>query len=255
MKKRIHKVGMVILTLAAAMFCGCGKRNADAEKWAGNAVITDTEAADTEQNIVTEATDEKTLESSETETEEFNLKEQIEQEIQKNTPEITESYAETAEYPALAEFLTSYFEIPEEYQAESRYYYNYADLNEDGTREILALVVGDYTTGSSGDTILLLEETEDTFSVKDIFYMVRTPVIISDNMTNGWHDLIFPVYGGGIEVGYSICHYSEEGTYLSEGNEFMEDLDESISGHQILSNNLINDMDKGTYLSLAPATE
>lgn len=260
MKKRIHKAEVLFATLAAAMLCGCGKNDAGAAEKTDDSIIAateiehvDTQSDDAEQNTIIEPENREETENAGTE--ELSFKEQIEQEIQKNTPEITVSYAETVEYPALAEFLISYFEIPEEYQTESRYYYNYTDLNEDGTKEIIALVVGDYTTGSGGDTILLIEGEEDNFSVTEAFYMVRTPVIISDNITNGWHDLIFPVYGSGIEAGYTICHHSETETYMSESNEFVEDLDESISGHQILSNNLIDDMDKGTYLSLAPTAE
>ncbi len=265
MRKGIHKAELILAILTAAAFCGCGKSNtntsAKTDSIGATETVTDSENtsagmsdATYEENTAAEAT---TSENNQTEEETFeeSLKEQIEQEIQKNTPQITTSYAETEEYPELAEFLISYFGIPEEYLAESRYYYNYVDLNEDGTEEILALVVGEYTTGSGGDTVLLIEKDAENFVVSDAFYMVRTPVIVSDNMTNGWHDLIFPVYGGGNDIGYSICHYSEDGTYMSESNEFVEDLDDSISGHQILSNNLIDDKDKGTYLSLAPEAE
>lgn len=265
MRKGIHKAEFILVVMAAAAFCGCGKSdtktlaeadNIEATEVAvnGETDSTGTPSASSEQNASADSTTQKDK-NTETETFEDSIKEQIEMEIKKNTPEITIDYAEKTEYPELAEFLISYFEIPEEYLAESRYYYNYVDLNEDGTEEILALVVGEYTTASGGDTILLIEKEAERFSVADAFYMVRTPVVISDNMTNGWHDLIFPVYGGGNDIGYSICHYSETGTYMSENNEFVEELDETISGHQILSNNLIDDMDKGAYLSLAPEVE
>ena len=269
MKKGIHKAEIILMTLMAAMLCGCGKTNTDTTKVIDNSGIDGTEALEQEKleyastepvDVAEGASSTETLDKmeteakdTETETEELSLKEQIEQEVENHTPEITVTYAETGEYPALAEFLISYFDIPEEYQAESRYYYNYVDLNEDGTNEILALVVGEYTTDSGGDTILLIEDGTEEFSVTEAFCMVRTPVLISDNLTNGWHDLIFPVYGGGNEAGYSICHYSETGSYLSESNEFVEKLDNTFSGHQMLSNNLIDDMDKGTYLTLAPA--
>lgn len=269
MKKRIHKAEIILITLTAAMLCGCGKTNTDTTERNDASGIAGTEALEQEKleyastepaDVAEDASSTETLDKmeteakdTETENEELSLKEQIEQEVEYYTQEITVTYAETAEYPALAEFLISYFEIPQEYQAESRYYYNYVDLNEDGINEILALVVGDYTTGSGGDTVLLIEDRAEGFSVAEAFYMVRTPVLISDNITNGWHDLIFPVYGGGNEAGYSICHYSETGTYMSEANEFVEELDNTISGQQILSNNLIDDMDKGTYLTLVPA--
>lgn len=85
--------------------------------------------------------------------------------------------------------------------------------------------------------------------VLDAFAQIRTPVTISDNMTNGWHDIIFDVYGKGVEDGYLICHYNPEGGYQTEDNAFMTEL-EPVSGTQILSNNLIDDMDKGNYFTL-----
>ena len=50
------------------------------------------------------------------------------------------------EYPELAAFLTEYYQIPEEECKETRYYYNYTDLNEDGTDEIVAVTIGDTTS-------------------------------------------------------------------------------------------------------------
>lgn len=228
MRKGIYRVIGLQILLCIGILSGCGKKQSVTEDGTTE-VIEDTEE---------------------------DLLDLIEMEIEEKTPKLTAIYAETAEYPALAQFLIDYYQMPEEYQPESRYYYNYVDLNEDGVQEILAIVVGDYTTESAGDTALLLVPTEVSFEVLETFPMIRTPVLISDNMTNGWHDLIFSVYGGGVDPGYLIYRYSE-GIYVNEENEFLESLDDSISGQQILSNNLIDDLDKGTYLTLAPepATE
>lgn len=171
-----------------------------------------------------------------------------------DVPVVTSEFAETKEYPELAAFLISYYQIPEEYVSETRYYYNYVDLDDDGVQEIFALVVGEYTQVPFGDPALILSvEAEGTFGVIESFEGVRTPVTIAEHTTNGWHDIIYREYGRGAEDGYRICRYNIEGGYQTELSEVVSEK-EPQSGNEILSNNLIDDMDKGNYLTLAPGT-
>lgn len=164
-------------------------------------------------------------------------------------------YAEKEEYPELAAFLISYYQIPQEYLSETRYYYNYIDLDDDGTDEIFAFVVGEYTEVPFGDPALILQKDEaGGFTVLEAFEGVHTPITISKNTMNGWHDIIYNEYGRGAEDGYRICHYNLDGGYQTEINELLEDMPMQ-DGTQILSNNLIDDMDKGNYLTLAPCPE
>lgn len=168
-----------------------------------------------------------------------------------NAPTIIEIYAEETEYLELAEFLAEYYQIPEEYQNETRYYYNYVDFNDDGTEEIFAVVIGAYTEVSFGDPAMILSREGEVFSVIESFEGIHTPVIISDNLTNGWHDIIYQEYGPGIEYGFRICRYDpDERSYQTELSELWEEM-KPIGGIQILSNNLIDDMDQGRYLTLA----
>ena len=167
---------------------------------------------------------------------------------------IMEEYAEETPYPELAEFLINYYQIPEEYQSETRYYYNYVDLNDDGVNEIFAFVIGEYTEVSYGDPAFILWEEGETFGVVESFEGIQTPVTISDQLTNGWHDIIYREYGLGAEDGYRICRFNPEGGYQTELSEVVDEL-EPMGGTQILSNNLIDDMDQGRYLTLAPAEE
>lgn len=166
-----------------------------------------------------------------------------------DVPTVITEYAEEEEAPELAAFLTEYYKIPEEYQKETRYYYNLVDLNDDGTDEIFALVVGDYTEGDAGNPALILEKDDKTFHVLESFEEIRTPVTISENTTNGWHDIILNVYGKGVDTGYLICSYQPNGGYQTESNAFVTEL-EPMSSTQILSNNLIDDMDQGRYFTL-----
>lgn len=171
-----------------------------------------------------------------------------------DVPTVMEEYAETKEYQELADFLAVYYQIPEELWQKTRYYYNLVDLNEDGTDEIFAVVISDEWKNAAGDPALILKAEEDgTFTVLEAFDKIHTPVTILDNTTNGWHDILLKVYGGG-DSGYLVCHYNINGGYQTDLNEFYEEL-EPASGTQILSNNLIDDLDQGNYLTIAPQEE
>lgn len=169
-------------------------------------------------------------------------------------PTIIEEYGEETPYPQLAEFLIAYYQIPEEYQSKTRYYYNYVDLNDDGVDEVFVVVVGEYTEVSFGDPALILWEEGETFGVVESFEGVHTPITISDQLTNGWHDIVYYEYGGGRKSGYRICRFNPQGGYQTELSEVAEELP-SMGGMQILSNNLIDDMDQGRYMTLAPVAE
>lgn len=170
-------------------------------------------------------------------------------------PTIEEVFAEEAPYQQLADFLILHYQIPEEYQAETRYYYNYIDLNSDGLMEIFAVVFGEYTKQDAGDPAVILSVSQTgEFVVLESFDSVRTPITISDQTTNGWSDIVYYTYGGEGEDGYRICRYDPEGGYQTELSEIVEEV-EPMSGMQILSNNLIDDMDQGRYLTLAAQTD
>lgn len=226
MKRNCYRiVGMVAVMML--MLTGCGANGEEA-------------ATRQEQGIVTQGTEE--------ELEEMFIA------AEDDVITVMEQYAESTEYPKLAEFLATYYQIPEEELSETRYYYNYVDLNDDGTNEIFAVVIGDYTEIASGDPALILWEENDTFGVVESFEGIHTPVMISDQITNGWHDIIYQQYGGGTEDGYRVCRYNPEGGYQTELTEVIDEL-ESVGGIRILSNNLIDDLDRGVYLTLAPQEE
>lgn len=169
-----------------------------------------------------------------------------------DVPTIITVYSEDKEYPQLAQFLAEHYEIPEEYLDETRYYYNYTDLNEDGQEEIFAVVVGDYTKQSSGYPAVILQKMEDdTFGIIEDFTEIQTPVTVYDTMTNGWHEFSYYGYGVDEKDGYRICRYNPDGGYQTDLSEIVDKV-EPVNGKQILSDNLIDDMDRGDYLTLAP---
>ena len=214
---------MVFFLAVLAGTAGCGEKN----------------NADTIEQTDTQT--EKTLE------EHFFLAEQDEQNYN-----VLEEYSEDEEYPDLAAFLTEYYQIPEEECQETRYYYNYIDLNEDGTDEIVAVTIGDTISDTRGDVALILRPGENgQFEVLGAFSEIHTPVMISDDLENDWHKIIFPIYGGGQESGFISAVYTEGMGYELDGESFVRE-EPKVSGERILSDNLINDMDTDNYLTLVP---
>ena len=183
---------MVFFLTVLAGTAGCGQKNT-----ANTMEQTDTQT-------------EKTLE------EHFFSAEQDEQNYN-----VMEEYSEDEEYPDLAAFLTEYYQIPEEECKETRYYYNYTDLNEDGTDEIVAVTIGDTTSDNRGDAALILRPGENgQFEVLGAFSQIHTPVMISEDMENDWHTIIFPIYGGGQESGFISAVYREETGYELDEESF-----------------------------------
>jgi hypothetical protein len=190
------------------------------------------------------------IDKQEQETEQISEEHFFQEEAVEDEPDIEVLYAEEEPYPELAAFLADYYEIPEEYAVETRYYYNYVDLNDDGVEELFAIVIGDYTEIDTGDPALILEEEADgSFAVLTAFEGIHTPVMISEECTQGWHDIIYQYYGKGFETGYLIWQYVNGEGYQCPADE-LEDEMPSVSGVQILSNNLIDDMDCGRYQTL-----
>lgn len=158
---------------------------------------------------------------------------------------------ETEPLPELARAIVEEYEIPEEEWANTKYYYNYVDLNDDGTDEIFAVVIGPYTSGTGGDSGMWLIPYAG-MAVSQTFTLIRTPIIISDTMTGGAHDLIFQRSGGGGETEYVRLTCSD-GTYSNPSDaEVVEDISK-VEGTAILCNDVAADMELGNYLTLEDA--
>ena len=173
---------------------------------------------------------------------------QVETETQ--TEEDTEvRLSQTEHLPELAAVIAETYDIPEDAWENTRYYYDYVDLNEDGVDEIFAVVMGMYTSGSGGDSALILHPAAG-MTVSQQFTLVRMPILVSDEMTNGAHDLIFLRSGGGSEPAY-VRLTCTDGIYSNPSDaEVLEDIDD-IKGITILGNDVAADLDAGSALTLA----
>lgn len=121
-------------------------------------------------------------ESVEESTEHFSVEQELEEmflaaEEDNMTSSLDVVYAEEEMYPELAQFLAEYYQIPEEDWERTRYYYNYIDLNEDGTDEIFAVVLTDITKGNPGGSPAIILEQDDAgaFTVLESFEEIATP--------------------------------------------------------------------------------
>ncbi|WP_300693107.1 hypothetical protein [uncultured Oscillibacter sp.] len=160
--------------------------------------------------------------------------------------------AETEANPELEQAIIDYYEIPEESWGTTKYYYNYVDLNGDGKEEILAVVMGPYTSGSGGSSLLWVLPHAD-MAVNQAFTLINTPIIVTKEATNGQEfgakGLIVQRSGGGGETEFVLLTCSD-GIYKGAGDgEVLDSLD-GVEGTAIICNDLIADMENGDYLTL-----
>ncbi len=86
--------------------------------------------------------------------------------------------------------------------ANIRYHFNKVDLNSDGISEVLVFVFGEHQCGSGGCHAYLFKKAGKSYRLVTAFGPARNPIIVSSTKTNGWNDLIFLNWGGGIFPAY-----------------------------------------------------
>lgn len=96
---------------------------------------------------------------------------------------------------------------------EIRYYYNRVDLNGDGNFEAIVHLVGPSICGTGGCNTLILQPARNGYRVVSTIELTRTPIIVSQQRTRGWSDLIVYVSGGGIQHGYYVALRFDGRTY------------------------------------------
>jgi hypothetical protein len=140
------------------------------------------------------------------------------------------------------------FTTPDDIKS-TRYYYNRYDLNDDGTDEVFVQLVGPYTSGSGGDTGLIFTQTDGKYKVFQRFTLIRNPIIISDHLTNGWHDIIVELSGGGIPAQQVQLQF-DGSKYPNPSDAAPVAEDTVISGVGIIADDIAADWEdgKGLYL-------
>lgn len=166
---------------------------------------------------------------------------------------ITQKLAETEPNEDLRQVIIDTYEIPEDYWEQTRYYYNYVDLNGDGENEIFAVVVGPYTSGTGGSSALWVLPYAD-MAVAQSFTLINAPVIITKDATNGQEfgarGIIVERAGGGAKAEW-VQLTCQDGEYETvNAAQPVENFDE-ITGTAIICNDMVADADEGAGLTLA----
>lgn len=89
-----------------------------------------------------------------------------------------------------------------------RYYYNRIDLDDDGKPETFVYLVGPYVCGTGGCSAAIFKYDKEKYELVSKFSLVNNPIIISDNKTNGFRDIIMYISGGGIESFFAQLKYT-----------------------------------------------
>lgn len=81
--------------------------------------------------------------------------------------------------------------------ANSQYEHSFTDLNGDGRRDALVLFTlpYGYWCGWAGCTMAVFTADDDSFNAVSDVRNVRGPVMVAENTTNGWRDIVVRVSG------------------------------------------------------------
>lgn len=165
-------------------------------------------------------------------------------------PEGTEQLmSETEVHEGLRQALIAYYDVPEDYWEETRYYYNYVDLDGDGDKEIFAVAMGSFVSGSGGGSALWCKEDGEKVQVLQAFTLINTPILVVES-DHGVCDLYLQRSGGGAETEI-VKLTCKDGAYTSVSDAEAADGVAGLSGTAIICNDMIEDMENETYLTLA----
>lgn len=98
--------------------------------------------------------------------------------------------------------------------AHSQYEYSITDLNGDGQREALVLfnLPYGYWCNWGGCTMEIFTADGDSFNPMSEVRGVRGPLVVAENTTHGWHDIIVRVSGTGMSD-KNVALQFDNGTY------------------------------------------
>jgi len=237
-KYGILLLGSLAITVTLSI-SACGNKTLNAQKDTKAAEVT--EEAAQKESAQTEGTYSENADSKVTSV--ANEKETSEVPMLKLPEGITGMKAETKPFKELRDLIIEDMEVPEEYYETTHYFYNYIDLNDDGKDEIFVMVTGPYTSGSGGSSALLLSENGGKLHVVQEFTLINEPIVVSDKLDNGYHELIVPYYNE-TKAQFSVLKY-KNGAYPNvPDGEIINSL-EGVKGKAIIANDRINEVQAG----------
>ena len=157
--------------------------------------------------------------------------------------------SENEENPYLEKALIDKYDLDDNASKQTRYYYNYVDLDGDGLNEIFVEVVGPYTEKNGVHNAVIYKENNGMLEEIDDFRLINNPVIISDEKTNGWNDIIIDISENTLEKKYVLLKYDGEDYSEIDESETIESI-MNVNGIAIISNDMANDLEGGRGLYL-----
>ena len=141
--------------------------------------------------------------------------------------------SETQRNEKLEKAIIDYLKYDKNQDGKVAYSYNYIDINGDGKKEIFVYLLGQSVSGSGGSTALIIEEKG--YEIISKFTLARNPIIISEDKTNGWNDIIMQVAGGGTEFSYARMKFDGK-KYPSNPSMAPRVKENVVKGTAIISN-------------------
>lgn len=120
-----------------------------------------------------------------------------------------------------------------------RYYYNKIDLDGDNVPEIFVLLMGPSVCGSGGCSAAVFKTNEKEYTLVSEFTLVRNPIIISEEKTNGWKNIVMNVRGGGIEEFFSELKFDGKQYPLNPSDQPKVKEGTKLKGVAIISDDTI----------------
>lgn len=148
---------------------------------------------------------------------------------------IKKLYSETSRDTKLEAAITSVYKISK--GSTVRYLYNKIDLNNDGSNEIFVDLISSDFVGSGGSSAAIFKIVNGSYVLVSKFTLVNTPVIVTNNITNGWRNLIMCVSGGGAETHYALLKYGTNGYPSNPSTQPTVNIS-SINGTAIISDDI-----------------
>jgi hypothetical protein len=124
-------------------------------------------------------------------------------------------------------------------QSPARYYYNLVDLNGDGKPEAIVYPLGSYFCGTGGCTLMIFQPINKTYKLIGKIPLSHSPIIVTEQKTTGWKDLIRPTAGGGLPLNYSYLRY-RQGKY-TEGTEVPQNT--AVKGQAVLGSDTPSELE------------
>jgi hypothetical protein len=115
-----------------------------------------------------------------------------------------------------------------------RYLDKFVDLNGDGRKEVVVLLIGPDVCGSGGCSLLVLAPEKTGYRVL-ADCVTNPPVRILSTVSHGWHDIAVFVQGGGILDGYEAELRFDGKTYPEDPESVPRTVGKKPPGRTIIS--------------------